>query len=566
MAAGAARVHLSRYCSRPRGSAISKPSIARSTAMMSTLTLLSRVTGLLRAWSMALALGTSVLGSAYSVCNNIPNMIFEFVAGGILSSLFIPTFMEIREQRSEEDAWRFTSHVFNLAVLALAVVGLVGTFFPEPFVWTQTFRLSAEKAAQVVPVATYLFRFFALQVVLYGAGAIISALLNSQRSYFWPAAGPIFNNLVAIAAMFGFRALHGQLSGPEMMAGPAPVVLAAGTTLAVFAMIAVQVPAVLKSGWRHSWGLGLTDPDVRRMLSLAVPTIAYVATNMVAVSFRNASAFAASPTGNGPAVLQYAWMFYQLPYGILAVALATAVFTELADAAGRRDMSEFRATFSRGMRATAVLILPTSLTLIALATPLLRLLRFGAFTAADVPVVAGALRWWAAGLIFYASTMFLLRTFYSLKDTVTPMWVNLVLTFFVQITLYWLLPTGVGTWAGFGINGIPMADAVFYLCTSVALGLLIRRRVGDYGAGAVVGTMVRMGVASAVGALAAWGVTLGVGRVAEGFFSAVVQIVAGGTVGLTIAFALGRLLGVSEVSDALAMGRRVLGRRGARKS
>jgi len=534
--------------------------------MMSTLTLVSRVTGLLRAWAMALALGTSVLGSAYSVCNNIPNMIFEFVAGGILSSLFIPTFMELREQRSEEDAWRFTSHVFNLAVLTLAVVGVLGVAFPQPFVWTQTFRLSPEKAAQIVPVATYLFRFFALQVVLYGAGAIVSALLNSQRAYFWPAVGPIFNNVVAIAAMFGFMALRGQLSGSAMTAGPAPVVLAAGTTLAVLAMFAVQVPAVLKTGWRYSWGLGLNDPDVRRMLRLAVPTVAYVATNMVAVSFRNASAFAATPTGNGPAVLQYAWMFYQLPYGILAVALATAVFTELADAAGRRDMDEFRDTFARGMRATAVLILPTSLVLVALATPLLRLLRFGAFTEADVPVVAGALRWWAAGLIFYAATMFLLRTFYSLKDTLTPMWVNLVLTVGVQIGLYWLLTTGAGSWPGFGINGIPMADAAFYLCTAIALGVLIRRRIGEFDAGGVIGTAVRMTAASAVGAGAAWGSASLVASVSTGFFSAVAQIVVGGVLGLGVAFACGRLLGVREVSDALAMGRRVLGRFGARRS
>lgn len=534
--------------------------------MMSTLTLLSRVTGLLRAWSMALALGTSVLGSAYTVCNNIPNMIFELVAGGILSSLFIPTFMEIREQRTDDDAWRFTSHVFNLAVVSLAIVGIIGTLLPQPFVWTQTFRLSPEQATQVVPVANYLFRFFALQVVLYGAGAIISALLNSQRSYFWPAAAPILNNIVAIAAMFGFRALHGELSGPSMTASWATIVLAAGTTLGVVAMVAVQVPAALKTGWRYSWGLGLGDRDVRRMLVLAVPTIAYVATNMVAVSFRNASAFAASAAGNGPAALQYAWMFYQLPYGILAVALATAVFTELADAAGRRGMSEFRQTFSRGLRATAVLILPTSLVLAALATPLLRLLRFGAFTEQDVPVVAGALRWWAAGLIFYASTMYLLRAFYSLKDTVTPMWVNLVFTLSVQITLYWLLTTGVAGWSGFGINGIPMADSAFYLCTALALSVLIKRRIGDFGAAAVVGTYGRMAIASLIGAAVTWAVATGVAQIAIGFFSAVVQILAGGVLGLAAAFIAGKLLGVSEVSDAFAMGRRWLGRRGGRRA
>jgi len=541
-----------------------KPSIARSTAMMSTLTLVSRVTGLLRAWAMAIALGTSVLGAAYSVCNNIPNMIFEFVAGGIIASLFIPTFMELREQKSEEEAWRFTSHIFNLAVLSLAVIGIVGTLFPGPFVWTQTFRLPPDKAAIVVPVATYLFRFFALQVVLYGAGAIISALLNSQRSYFWPAVGPIFNNVVAIAAMLGFAALHGQLAGAGMTSGLAPVVLAAGTTLAVVVMFAVQVPAVLKTGWRWSWGLGLHDPAIRRLLRLAVPTVIYVATNLIAVSFRNASAFAATPDSSGPAILTYAWMFYQLPYGILAVALATAVFTELADAAGRQDTEDFRSIFSRGLRATGVLILPTSAMLVALATPLLRLFRFGAFTAADIPLVAGALRWWAAGLVFYAVTMFLLRTFYSLKDTRTPMIVNLVLTFAVQIVLYWVLSTGVGGWHGIGIDGIPIADSIFYLCISVVLAVLLRRRIGGYDARGVTLTYVRMALASAIGALFAWGLAALIAGTVAGIPGALLQIGVGGFVGLAVAFGLGRLFGVTEVSYATQLIGRAMRRTRAR--
>ena len=241
------------------------------------------------------------------------------------------------------------------------------------------------------------------------------------------------------------------------------MVLAAGTTLAVLVMFAVQVPALLKTGWRHSWGLGLEDPALRRMLWLAVPTVIYVVTNLVAVSFRNASAFAVSPTG--PSILTYAWIFYQLPYGILAVALATAVFTELADAAGRQDTEEFKSTFLRGLRTTGVLMLPTSALLIALATPLVSLYRVGAFRARDVPLVVGALRWWACGLIFYASTMFLLRTFYSLKDTRTPMLVNIALTV-VQIGLYVVLSTGVGAWPGIGINGIPIADVVFFTLSS----------------------------------------------------------------------------------------------------
>jgi putative peptidoglycan lipid II flippase len=524
---------------------------------MSTLTMLSRITGFVRIWATALALGATGYMSAYSVSNNIPNMIFELVAGGIISSLFIPTFMELRETHAEADAWKFTSYVFNLALLSLGVLALIATIFPQPFVWTQTFRTPATEAASVVPAATFFFRFFAVQVVLYGAGAIISALLNSQRSYFWPAVGPVFNNVVAIATMFAFVGMGGKLSGASLTSGAAPAVLAAGTTLAVLVMFAVQIPAVLKTGWRYSWGLGLDDPAVRRMLKLAIPTVIYVITNLVAVSVRNASALAVSD--RGVSILTYAWVFYQLPYGILAVALATAVFTELADAARRGDMSDFRETFARGLRATGILMLPTSAVMVGLATPLVTLYRVGAFKSSDIPEVASAMRWWVGGVIFFALTMFLLRAFYSLKDTMTPMVANLILTIIVQIGLYWLLTTGAAA-RYLGVNGIPIADTLFYLSITIVLALVLRKRIGGFDARGVGWVFLRMALASVTGALVAWGCSLGLAPLLHGLGGAVLQIVVGGTLGFAVALGLGRLFGVAEVSVALNMVTRLTSR------
>jgi putative peptidoglycan lipid II flippase len=541
---------------------ISKPSIARSTAMMSTLTMASRVTGFLRLWATAYALGASGLMSAYSVSNNLPNMVFELVAGGIISSLFIPTFMELRESRTEEEAWKFTSHVFNLAVLGLGVLGIIGTFFPDPFVWTQTFRMSAEQADKVVPAARFFFQFFALQVVFYGAGAVISALLNSQRKYFWPAVGPIFNNLVAIGAMFAFVAFGGKLTGASVTSGVAPMVLAIGTTLAVFVMFAVQMPAVFETGWRYSWGLGLSDPAIRRIFALAGSTVIYVITNLVAVSFRNACALAVS--AKGVSILTYAWVFYQLPYGILAVALATAVFTELADAAGKEDTAEFKSVFARGLRATTVLMLPSAALMIALATPLISLYRVGAFAASDIAPVASALRWWAAGLIFYSLFVYVLKAFYSLKDPRTPMLVNLVLTVFIHIALYWVLSTGIGGWHGIGVNGMPISDGIFYFADSSILLLLLRRRIGGFDIRGISSMFARMLLASCVGGVAAWGLSIAVAATVKGLPGAILAVVAGLVVGGGIILVLGKALRVDELSVATSALARVIGRGRAR--
>jgi putative peptidoglycan lipid II flippase len=370
---------------------------------MSTATTLSRVTGFVRMWATALALAVSGLASAYNVANNIPNMIFELVAGGILSSLFIPTFLEVNAQRDQDSAWRFASHVFNLSVFTLGIVAIVGMIWPEPFIWTQTFRMSAEKAATVRPQAELFFRFFAIQVVIYGGGMVVQGLLNAQRRYFWVALGPVFNNLIVIVSMIAFRLI--APSDPDL----ALIVVAAGTTLGVVVMFAVMIPDLLKGRVRYTFEFGLSDPAVRRMLRLAVPTVVYVVTNLVGVSFRNASSLAVGV--EGPSTLMYAWTFFQLPYGILAVALATAVFTELSDASGRNDLPALKEHFRKGLRSTAVLMLPASALLMVLSEPLISLYRAGAFRAEDIAPVAAALRSWSVGLDCYACMMFTLRTF-----------------------------------------------------------------------------------------------------------------------------------------------------------
>jgi putative peptidoglycan lipid II flippase len=489
--------------------------------------------------------------SAYSVANNIPNMIFELVAGGILSSLFIPTFLELRNERGDEAAWRFASHVFNIFVLALGAVALLGTLFPEPFILTQTFRMTAEKAAEIRGPASFFFRFFAIQVVLYGAGMVFQGLLNAQRRYLWTALGPVFNNIVVIATLVLVAFLGAE-------SGVGRIVLAVGTTLGVVAMFGVMVPSMVKSGVRYTPELGLRDPAVRRMLLLALPTLVYVATNLVAVSFRNASALAVTPRGAG--ILIYAWTFYQLPYGIMAVALATAVFTELADAAGRKDMAAFKQYVLRGLGTTGVLMLPMAALLFALAEPLVGLYRIGHFTASDVAPVSIALRGWAVSLVFYASAMFLLRTFYSLKDTRTPMLVNLVLTPVIQIGLYIVLTTGVGAWHGIGLLGIPLADAAFYAAISLVLALLLRRRIGGYDMRAMASSFARVTVAAAVGGAVAWGLSNLLAPVSPNFVASLAQVAVGGTGGLLVAYLLARVMRVREADDLNRLVRRAASR------
>ncbi|MDO9556794.1 MAG: murein biosynthesis integral membrane protein MurJ [Coriobacteriia bacterium] len=503
---------------------------------MSISTAISRITGFVRSWAMAYALGVTIISSSYSVANNIPNMIFELMAGGVLSSVFIPLFIERMQRNGEDDAARFASYVFNIVVLLLGIVAVIGTVWAEPFVRTQTFRISAEKAE----LAVFFFRFFAIQIVFYGAGMVFTGVLNSYRKFLAPAVAPIFNNLVVIVTMLGFYVPFHD-SNPEL----AKAGLAIGTTLGVLVMAFIQIPSLIKLGIRYTPRIDWHHPGLRKIVTKMGPTLVYVITNLIGVSFRNAYAFQASDTG--PAVLQYAWMFYQLPYGIFAVALATAIFPELAEQAERADWSGFKTTFAMGFRATGVIIIPLATMLVALASPLITLYVFGRFTSADVPLVSEILVWWAAGLFFYAGYMYVLKTFYSMQDTKTPMITN-ALTTVLQVSLYAALTVGVGAWAGLGLKGIPIADGVFFVVHLTVLAFILRKRIGGYDFRGIAWSLGRVLAASVIGGAAAIGmmdITSALGGLRLGF---IVQLILAGTVGLVIAYGLAWAMRVPEVN------------------
>lgn len=504
---------------------------------MSVATLLSRITGFIRMWAIGLALGVGATTSAFNLANNVPNMIFELVAGGILSSLFIPTYMDVKAERGEDAAWRFASHVFNLCVLALGVVAVIGIVLPEPFIWTQTFRFSPESANTVRDTAEFFFRFFAIQVVLYGGGMVIQGVLNAQRKYLWTSLGPVFNNLVVIVTMIyvATRPLNTSTL----------TVLALGTTGGVAAMFIVMIPSLFKVKAKYHFELGLKDPAVRRMLKLALPTVIYVVTNLISVSFRNASAL--SVTASGPGILTYAWTWYQLPYGILAVALATALFTELSSYASEKDMTNFKTTFSRGLRATAVLIMPAAGMVFVLAEPLTNLFVVGRFTTNDISLVTPVLQTWALALTFFACMMFVLRAFYSLKDTKTPAIINIA-TSAVQVGGYLILTTGLGAWSGFGLRGIPLTDLIFCALQFSVLLFFLRKKIGSFDVLAFVGVFVRMAFATVISSIIVHFLIKAIDPYFLGVSGALVEAVIGGLTGFALAFGIAVILRVEEIT------------------
>ena len=200
-------------------------SVGRSATLMTALTIVSRVTGFIRTWAMAAAIGMSLLSSSYQVANNLPNMLYELVMGGMLVTAFLPVYMGVRREQGREASNEYVGNLLGILLLVLGVISVLGTVFAPGFIWTQSF-LSGDTGS--MDTAVFLFRFFAIQILFYGLGSVFSGVLNAHRDYFWSTFAPVLNNVIVIASFMGF----GPVSAINETAGV--VLIAAGTTLGVF--------------------------------------------------------------------------------------------------------------------------------------------------------------------------------------------------------------------------------------------------------------------------------------------------------------------------------------------
>ena len=506
-------------------------SVAKSTALMSAATLISRVTGLVRTWVMAFALGNTLVTSAYQVANNMPNVVFDLVAGGLLGAAFIPVYLLEKEHKGEAGGNEFACNLLNLTIVVLGVLTLLSSIFAPQLIATQTFTVG--EFDEVVSLSVAFFRIFAFQIVFYGISGILTAVLNANRVYFLPAIAPALNNVCVIVSFLAYIPL--STVNNEL----AIEVLGVGTTLGVAVQALMQIPALLKTGFKYRFFIRLNDPALIEAMKIALPTMLYIVGTLVAFSCRNA--FSLQVGDNGPSTLLYAWTWFQLPYGVVSVSLSRALFTEMGEASAKEDMPALRELVRAGLSGNLMLIIPLSGIMIALAIPLMELFQAGAFNAGDVSYVSTVLAAWLYCLPFYAVLFFLYNVFASIRRFMIFAVVSCGMVV-VQCVLYFLLCTP----QALGLTGVPIADLVYYVACCVILIVLLRRMIGAFDIRYVLWLAVRVLAATAIATVLTYFISVWL-PVGEGMIGGFVRLIVAGGIGLLVAFGLCALFRIPEM-------------------
>ncbi|HXQ56319.1 MAG TPA: murein biosynthesis integral membrane protein MurJ, partial [Actinomycetes bacterium] len=389
-----------------------EPSLARSTALMATGTLLSRITGLLRVTVLVatLGVGESRLADVYNVANTTPNIIYELVLGGILSSIFVPVFVEVRSTRGQRQAWHVARATMTIAIAGLGLLAGITMLAAPWIIRLYVHSGSPAERAEAVELGGQLLAMFMPQIVFYGVGAVMTGLLNAHRRFGVPMFAPILNNLVVIAVGLSFHALVGQQVPQvgEVTTGQ-KLLLGLGTTAGVVAMTMVQWPFLRRIGFRFHFVWNWRDRAIRKMATLSAYTVGYVVTNQLGYLLIPVLAYGVQ---GGYTAYTTAFIFFQLPHGVFAVSVMTALLPPLSEYAVARDWAAFRATMARGIRLTAAVLLPAALGYLALAGPIVRLLlEHGVVTEASTSLLVPVLMVFVLGLVPFSTFQLVLRAF-----------------------------------------------------------------------------------------------------------------------------------------------------------
>lgn len=522
-------------------------SVGRSAALMSVLVIISRITGFVRTWGQAMALGVTVTASCYTVANNLPNALYELVMGGMLATAFLPVYLSTKEKLGREGSNRYTSNLLSIVLLLMGALALLGIVFAGQVVWTQSF---SAKSDFDFDLASYFFRFFAIEVVLYAFSSIISGVLNAERDYLWSNAAPIFNNIVCTASFFLYAALA------ESSPGLALLCLAIGNPLGVAIQVVMQLPSLRKHGISLRPRVDLHDPALRETLSIGVPSLVVTVCSFVTVSVQTSSAL--SVTVSGSSIAYYTRIWYTLPYSIFAIPITTAMFTELSNYVSQGDMGATAHGVAYGTSKILFTLIPFTLYLMVFAGPLITLMAAGKFSAADIDLTAQYLVVLAASLPMYGVCTYQQKVCSSLRRMNLYM-VSIMVGSLLQV-VFCLALTPL-----FGLMMVPLSSVFFFTTVDVVTFVSLRRQLGPMGLRAVLVSATKALVLGAAGAGVGFAVLqllpVVMGPMGDSAFRALLFAALGGIPAVLVTFGIAMLLKMDEVSTFSGMLARFLPKR-----
>ncbi|SDT79929.1 putative peptidoglycan lipid II flippase [Actinoplanes derwentensis] len=516
---------------RSSGQLPSGAKLAGAAALIAILTVLARLAGFGRTMVFFHTVGNGAadggLASLYLAANTIPNIVFELVAGGALASLVVPLLAGAVAVGDRERAGRVTSALLTW-VLALTIpLALVVWFAAGPIT-----GLFQGVPPEYQEIAARMLRIFAPQLPLYGIGIVLTGVLQAHHRFAWPVIAPLLSSATVMAAYLTYAGIDGAQSGFAGLSRAGELTLSVGTTLGVVALSLCLVIPVARLRLRIRPSFRFPGDEGRQAVRLGWAGAVTVGAQQVVVALITVLALLQMAPYTGAQTL------FLLPWAVLAVPLATAVYPRLSAAAANGDEDGYATALSGTARSVVLLAGLGTAGLAGLAVPMTSPSLMNVPNA--VPGVLGL----APGLLGYALFALLSRALYARGATVAAAVASAVgwLTAGLGVIVTTLVADGDGE-----VFGLGLATATGMSVTGVLLVLAVRRNAGAAALAGLGRAVVAAVVAAVFGGLAGWGTVAWMGSAVwptPGVLGSLVEGMLGGVAVVAVfgavAFALDR--------------------------
>ncbi len=432
-------------------------SMARSAVIIGIAFMASRILGLLREIVLANRFGTSSDYDAYVSAFRIPDLLFLVIMSGSFGAAFIPVFGGFLARNEKENADRLASAVITWTALITVVLGSITFVFASPLM---RYIVAPDLPPSAMNLGIQTMRMLLLSPLLLGMGIAAKGILETHLRFTLPALAPVVYNLAIVLAAIFLAPSYG-IRGVTI-----------GVLIGAALHVGIQIPGIVRTGLRFRPTLSTSVLGLSEVGILLLPRVigqAAFQINFVAVNHF------ASQTGEGSVSgLNYAWQMLMLPNGVLALSISTVVFPTLAAQFELGDIGSFRTTLQRGLYPLLFLLVPASIGLFEFRTALFQtIFQSGNFTAKSTILASEPLAFLALGLVWYGLVEVLARTFYAMKDTVTPVAAGV----FIIVLNIALSKALLGS---MGHVGLALALSMSTFVEALILVIILRRRIGGF--------------------------------------------------------------------------------------
>ena len=477
---------------------IQKARIGRAAMILSASFIASRILGLLRTSMFAYVFGTGVVSDAFLQAFLVPDLIFNIVAGGALSSAFIPVFTHYMiGERDERTGWHVASSALNLAIAIMMGLALLAIIFAPWLVPLYNPGVPVVELNLIISLSRIMF----LQSILLGGGVIVTSILQAKQNFLQPAISTVVYNVGLILGLIPGIFIVSHINTAGLNAAQLQATFLSHQTTAVYfttwgvvlgavLQVGVQIPALLKVRMRYQPSFDYRHPGVRQIGRQMIPRVVNAAMLYVSTFVdRGLILVMVAPL---PLVAQngHITQYYQalqlvlLPLGIFGMAISTAAFPTIAENVTVGRFDRVRTIIEDTLHSILFMSIPSGVGLIVLGLPIIQvLLQHGAYSLSDAESTAVPLAFFALGLVGLASVEILTRSFYAMRDSRTPVLVS-VAQFILKIALSILflsiifLNSVSASTISWGLGALALATSLAGLLEALVLLWLLQQRIG----------------------------------------------------------------------------------------